>query len=108
LGVTVVLFWVDDAAEQDRLRAYAVSLGGGIAFAFLAFASYDNRNPVCDALSPVWLSDALLGSALMYLLAWTSPADWKRRLAIALAAGAIIAGFHALAWPHCLQRLEGV
>src|SRR3982751_1071839 len=70
LGVTVVLFWVDDAAEQDRLRAYAVSLGGGIAFAFLALASYDNRNPVCDALSPVWLSDALLGSALMYLLAW--------------------------------------
>jgi hypothetical protein len=108
LGVAAVLFWVDDAEERERLRAYAVSLGGSIAIAFLLFASYDNRNPVCDALSPVWLSDALLGSALMYLLAWTSPADWKRRLAIALAAGAIIAGFHALAWPHCLQRLEGV
>jgi len=23
-------------------------------------------------------------------------------------AGAIVAGFHALSWPHCLQRLEGV
>jgi hypothetical protein len=108
LGVAAVLFWVDDAEERQRLRAYAVSLGGSTALAFLVFASYDNRNPVCDALSPVWLSDALLGSALMYLLAWVSPADWKRRLAIALAAGAIIVGFHALAWPHCLQRLEGI
>jgi hypothetical protein len=32
----------------------------------LIFASYDNRLPVCDALSPVWLSDALLAGALMY------------------------------------------
>jgi MFS family permease len=108
MGVVTVLVWVDDAAERNRLRAYAVSLGGATALAFLTFASYANREPVCDALSPVWLSDALLGSALMYLLAWLSPADWKRRLAIAFAAGAIIAGFHAFAWPHCLQRLEGV
>jgi hypothetical protein len=108
LGVVTVLVWVDDAAERDRLRAYAVSVGGGTALAFLLFASYANRAPVCDALSPVWLSDALVGSALMYALAWSSPADWRRRLGIALAAGAIVAGFHALAWPHCLQRLEGV
>lgn len=108
MGVVVVLFWVDDAEERQRLRAYAVSLGGGAALAFLTFASYDNRNPVCDALSPVWLSDALLGSALMYFLAWVSLSDWRKRLAIAIAAGAIIAGFHALAWPHCLHRLEGV
>ena len=24
------------------------------------------------------------------------------------AAGVVVAGFHALTWPHCLQRLEGV
>jgi hypothetical protein len=108
MGVVTVLLWVDDAREWERLRAYAVSLAGGTALSFLVFASYDNRNPVCDALSPVWLSDALLGSALAYLLAWVSPADWKRRLGLALVAGAIIAGFHAFAWPHCLQRLEGV
>ena len=63
---------------------------------------------MCDALSPVWLSDALLGSALMFALAWLSPADWKRRLALAVGAGIVIAAFHALTWPHCLQRLEGV
>ena len=107
-GVAMVLFWVDDAEEKERLRAYAVSLGGATAFCFLVFASYDNRGPVCDALSPVWLSDALLGSALMLALAWLSPGDWKRRLVFALGAGIILAAFHAVTWPHCLQRLEGV
>ena len=47
------------------------------------------------------------GRAFM-ALAWVSPADWKRRLALAVAAGAVVAGFHALIWPHCIQRLEGV
>ena len=108
MGVFTVLCWVDEVDEWKRLRAYGVSLAGGTALSFLLFASYDNRNAVCDALSPVWLSDALLGSALVYLLAWLSPADWKRRLGLAVVAGAIIAGFHAFAWPHCLQRLEGV
>jgi hypothetical protein len=107
-GVAMVLFWVDDADERDRLRAYAVSLSGTAAIMFLGFASYANRAPVCDALSPVWLSDALLGGALMYGLAWLSPGDWRRRLAWAVGAGVVIAGFHALMWPHCLQRLEGV
>ena len=107
-GVAVVLFWVDEIQERERLRAYAISLGGGTALAFLIFASNDNWFAVCDALSPVWLSDALLGGALMYALAWASPPDWKKRLLLALAAGIVIAAFHALMWPHCLQRLEGV
>jgi hypothetical protein len=108
VGAALVLFWVDDAKERERLRAYAVSLGGGTALAFLIFASNDNWNAVCDALSPVWLSDALIGSALLFAMAWISPADWKRRFALALGAGVIVAGFHALTWPHCIQRLEGV
>lgn len=107
-GAAMVLFWVDQREERTRLGAYAVSLAGGCALGFLLFASYANRTAVCDALSPVWLSDALLGGALMYGLAWISPVDWKRRLALAVVAGACIAVFHALAWPHCLHRLEGV
>jgi hypothetical protein len=107
-GVAVVLFWVDDIAERERLRAYAVSLGGATALSFLIFASYDNRAPVCDALSPVWLSDTLLASALMYGLSLFSVADWRKRFALAFAAGLIILGFHAFSWPRCLQRLEGV
>ena len=50
---------------------------------------------MCDALSPVWLSDALLGGALLFGLALLSPADWKRRLALAAGAGVVIAAFHA-------------
>jgi hypothetical protein len=59
-------------------------------------------------LSPVWLSDALLGGALMYGLALLSPGDWRKRLGLAVLAGAAIAAFHAITWPHCLQRPEGV
>ena len=107
-GAAMVLFWIDDRDEADRLRGYAMVLAGGTALAYLAFASYANRGPVCDALSLVWLSDALLGGALLYGLAWLSPADWKRRLMLAVAAGVAVAAFHALMWPHCLHRLEGV
>lgn len=107
-GTAQVLFWVADPGERRRLAAYAATLAGGTAIGFLLFASYANRAAVCDALSPVWLSDAMLGGALMVGLAMLSPADWKRRLLLALAAGLAVAAFHALMWPHCLSRLEGV
>ena len=108
LGAAMVLFWIVDPEERERLGSYAVALAGGSAVGFLLFASYANRGAVCDALSPVWLSDALLGGALLYALSWLSPGDWKRRLALAAGAGVVVAAFHALTWPHCLHRLEGV
>src|SRR5689334_8951376 len=107
-GATAVLFWVIDSDERERLLGYAVALSGGTALAFLVFASNDNWGAVCDALSPVWLSDALLAGAFMYGLSLLSPGDWRKRLAMAAAVGVAIAAFHALMWPHCLQRLEGV
>lgn len=107
-GVAMVLFWVLEPGERERLRAYAVTLAGATAFCFLVFASNDNWSAVCDALSPVWLSDALVGSALCFALASISPMEWRRRFVLALGAGVIVAAFHALTWPHCLQRLEGV
>ncbi|HEU5483091.1 MAG TPA: AcrB/AcrD/AcrF family protein [Sphingomicrobium sp.] len=106
--VAVVVFWIADADQRRRALAYAVSLGGAVAFSFLVFASYANRLAVCDALSPVWLSDALLGSALLVGIAMLTPPDWKLRLALAAAAGIVVVAFHALAWPQCLSRLEGV
>ncbi|HWJ59879.1 MAG TPA: AcrB/AcrD/AcrF family protein [Sphingomicrobium sp.] len=108
LGTAIVLFWIVDRAEAERLRAYAVALSGGTALSFLIFASNANRAAVCDALSPVWLSDALLGGALLFLLARLSPQSWTARLGLAAAAGLAIAGFHAFLFPHCLRRLEGV
>src|SRR3954447_3018121 len=108
MGAAMALFWVADADERDRLRTYAVSLGGAAALSFLLFASYANRAAVCDAFSPVWLSDVLLGGALLYGLSLLGVADWRKRLALALVAGVVLAGFHASMWPNCLQRLEGV
>jgi len=63
---------------------------------------------VCDALSPVWLSDAAVGGALIFGLSLLSLDNWKARLGAAATAGLAVAAFHALAWPGCLQRLEGV
>lgn len=108
LGAAVALFWVVDPGERRRAIAYCVSLGGGVAIGFLLFASYANRAAVCDALSPVWLSDLLLAAALLFAIAWFSPADCRVRLGLGAVAGIIVAAFHALAWPHCLTRLEGV
>jgi uncharacterized membrane protein YhaH (DUF805 family) len=108
LGGATVLLWVADRDERRRLAAYAGSLVAATGAAFLLFASEANRKAVCDALSPVWLSDAAFGGAAMLALATLKLDSWKMRLAAAVVAGGIIAGFHALAWPHCLQRLEGV
>jgi hypothetical protein len=108
MGVAMTLFWVVDRDERERLGAYAVSLSAGATLGFLLFASIVNRAAVCDALSPVWLSDALLGGAMLFGLAWLSPVDWKRRLLLAAVSGLAIAAFHALMWPHCIHRLEGV
>jgi MFS family permease len=107
-AAAITLFWVSDTDERRRVSTFAATLGGGTALGFVAFASYANRLPVCDALSPVWLSDALIGSALLFGLALFSPGDWKKRFALAALAGVVVASFHALMWPHCLSRLEGV
>ena len=107
-GAAQVLFWIVDREERSRLASYAASLGGGVAFGFLVFASYANRLPICDALSPVWLSNALLGSGLLLALTFLSPADWRQRLGLAAVAGLTVAAFHAVVWPQCLSRLEGV
>jgi hypothetical protein len=107
-GAAVAVFWVADRQERERLGTYAVSLAGGTALAYLVFASTANRGAVCDALSAVWLADALLGGALLFGLAWVSPSNWRTRLVLAIVAGILIAAFHAFMFPHCLHRLEGV
>ena len=107
-GAAMVLFWVTDKEEAERLRAYALSLTAAGSLCFLIFTSYDNRALVCDAFSPVWLSDVVLSGALMYALAWLSPVDWKHRLGLALLAAVVIAGFHVGMWPQCLGRPEHV
>ena len=108
LGGATVLIWVSDRDQRDRLAAYAAALVATTCASFLIFASNANWQTVCDALSPVWLSDAAVGGAVMLGLSSLKLDRWTTRLGAAVVAGAALAGFHALAWPHCLQRLEGV
>jgi hypothetical protein len=108
LGGAAVLMWVADRDERGRMACYAAALAAATSAGFLLFASEANRQAVCDALSPVWLGDAVLGGAVMLVLAWLRVDSWKARLGAAVIAAGIVAGFHALAWPHCLERLEHV
>lgn len=107
LGGIAVLMWVRDPAEGRRLATYGASLAGGTALGFLIFASYANRAPVCDALSPVWLSVVAAGGAIAVGMALLAPRSWPLRLGLAGAAGAALAVGFVLVWPHCLGRLEG-
>ncbi len=107
-GSALVLNWVLDAKQAPRLLAFAASLAAGIALGYLAFSSTANHAALCDAITPVWLSTALVASAVTAALALSPLPSWKARLPLALIAGGIVAAFYALAWPHCLGRLEGV
>src|SRR4029450_1150259 len=69
LGGATVLLWVADRDQRRRVAAYAGALVARPRAVFLIFASYANRLAVCDALSPVWLSDAAVGGAMMLGLA---------------------------------------
>src|SRR6218665_507109 len=104
-GGIAVLLWIRDG-EPRRLFAYGVTLAGGCAFGYLVFASEANRLPMCDALSPVWLSAMVVAGAIAMLLARFTPKTWQGRLAAAALGGVVIAGAFALVWPQCLGRLE--
>jgi len=110
LGAAAVLLWVWDggAEERRRLIAYGGTLAGGIALGFLLFASYANRAPVCDALSPVWLSALVAAGAIAVVLGFVSPANAWLRLGCAALGGALLGAAFVHFWPNCLGRLENV
>jgi hypothetical protein len=107
-GAIVTLRWVWDREEAVRLQAYALSLGGGAALGFAAFASEANRVLRCDALTPVWLSAVVVAGALLLVLGRMNPRTRGVRLGGAVAAGAVVAIGFALLFPQCLSRPEQV
>ena len=107
-GAAVVLGWVLDSEQRVRLRGYGASLGIGVATGFAGFASYANRIPRCDALSPVWLSVMVVAGGLLFTLSFVKVERSGRRLILGIFAGLISAGFLALVWPDCLGRPEQV
>ena len=107
-GAIIALRWIWAREEAGRLQAYALSLGGGCAAGYAAFASYADRVMRCDALTPVWLSVMVAAGALLFALAWFSPRRREVRLTLAVVAGAVIAVGFAWRFPQCLGRPEQV
>ncbi|WP_374297431.1 AcrB/AcrD/AcrF family protein [Sphingomonas sp.] len=107
-GAIIALRWVWDRDEAPRLGIYALTLGGGSAAGFVAFASNANYAMRCDALTPVWLSVTMAAGALLFVLARVNPASRGARLALALVAGGGIAISFAMLFPQCLTRPEQV
>ena len=108
VGAATALFWIRDRREGPRLAGYGATLAGGTALGFALFASSANRAPVCDALSPVWLSLFAAGGGLLVALAFFRAERAWVRLGAAGAAGAVLVAGFALLWPDCLARPEGV
>ncbi len=107
-GAAVTLGWIWDRNDARRLRAYGLSLGGGTALGFAAFASQANFAARCDALSPVWLSVMVLAGALLFALSFAAVERRELRLALAGVAGALVGAAILIFWPHCLGRPEGI
>jgi len=107
-GMAVALLWVKDAAQGRRLAAYGLSFAATASLGYLVFGSYDNAQPMCDALSPVWLSVVLAAGAIAVALAWLRLSSPWLRLGAAMLGGLLLAGMYAGLWPDCLGRLERV
>ncbi len=101
------MYWVRDREEAPRLASYGAALGGGTAIGFALFASTANRAPVCDALSPVWLSVLTVAGAALVLISLLSPGGWRARIGLAAVAGGVLLAGIVLLWPDCLARPEG-
>jgi len=107
-GASIAIRWAWDRSQAERMAAYAIALGGGCAVAFGAFASQDNRQMVCDVLSPVYLSTLLLTSALLLALSFVRTDNRLLRCTLLLIAGGVIAGLFAVSFPQCLGRPEQI
>lgn len=105
-GGLIALRWVFRDGAERRMLPYALSLGGATSLCYVIFASYANREQVCDALSPVWVAVFGAASAGMVLLALAPLRGWIARLGAGLAVGGAVALFFWLNWPQCLSPYQ--
>jgi hypothetical protein len=107
-GMSVVLHWIYSVDQAQRLRGYGLSIAGGTGIGYLLFASYANRTPRCDALTPVYLTTMVVSGALLILLSVLRIRKLNGRLGLAVGIGVIVMLFFVTAWPQCAGRPEQV
>jgi hypothetical protein len=108
-GAAVALHWAWDAAETPRMRSYGLSLAAATVACFLIFASNDNWHPVCDVLSPVWMTTVAAAALLLVAISFVPARHPAARLALVMIAGAIAGAIYVRGFPQCFgHRLEGI
>lgn len=107
-GALIALRWIFKEGAARRARPYALALGGTSAIGYALFASNANRAPVCDAISPVWVSVLVLSAGILYALTLLPLRGWLQRLVAAMIGGAIILAFAWLSWPQCVTDIYGI
>jgi hypothetical protein len=108
MGAGVGLRWITDPSDTARLRSYGFALAGGTAVAYLLFASYDNAEYRCDALTPIWLTVMSFVGVAVAALSFIRDQRFWVRLACAAIVGVIIAALFATNYPQCLSRPEDI
>jgi hypothetical protein len=108
-GAAVALHWAWDAGETPRMRSYGISLAVATVLCFLIFASNDNWHPVCDVLSPVWMTTVAAAALLLVAISFVPAPHPAARLALVMAAGAVAGAIYVFGFPQCFgHRLEGI
>ena len=105
-GALIALRWVFRPGAERRMLPYALSLAGGTSILYLLFASYANREMVCDAISPIWVAVFGAAGAGMTMLALLPLRTWPVRLAAGAVVGGAVAAFLYVNWPQCLSPYQ--
>lgn len=102
-AVFILLRWIANPDQAARLQRFGLAIGLGTSAAFGAFVAPARYGAAyCDALSPVYLSAALLGAAIAIALPpLASRLSVAGRVAAAVAAGGVVMLLLLKAWPHC-------
>ncbi|WP_420145595.1 hypothetical protein [Sphingobium sp.] len=105
-GALIALRWVFRPGAERRMMPYGISLAGATSLFYLLFASYANREMVCDALSPIWVAVFGAAGAGMVLLSLLPLRGWIARLAAGAVVGGAVGLFFYLNWPQCLTAYQ--
>ncbi|MDO7834772.1 hypothetical protein Q4610_06905 [Sphingobium sp. HBC34] len=105
-GALIALRWVFRPGAERRMLPYGLSLAGATSILYLLFASYANRLPVCDAISPIWVAVFGAAGAGMVILSVAPLRGWPARLGAGALVGGAVAAFFWLNWPQCLSPYQ--